>query len=75
MKIKRFLLIILSRAIRGAGMGMGVSGILFSVWFFSFHLMKVNIYGVYFQLVIFFVGYVMYRFAYTYIYDEWNDGY
>ncbi|TDN55969.1 hypothetical protein EC847_11213 [Scandinavium goeteborgense] len=53
MKIKQLLLIILSRVIRGAGMGLGASGILFSVCFFSFHLMRVNIYGVHFQLLSF----------------------
>jgi len=75
MKIKRLLLIILSRVIRGAGMGLGASGILFSVWFFFFSSNESKyLWGV-FSIGEFFVGYVMYRFAYSYVYDEWNDSY
>ncbi len=45
MKIKRTLLIMLSRFIRGAGMGLGASGIVFTVWFFFSHLLNLNICG------------------------------
>lgn len=34
MNIKRTLLILLSRVIRGAGMGLGASGIALADWFF-----------------------------------------
>lgn len=55
MKIKRLLLIILSRAIRGTGMGWDwVHRVFyFQFGFFSFHLMRVNVYGVCFLLVSF----------------------
>ncbi|CDL21605.1 hypothetical protein [Klebsiella pneumoniae IS53] len=36
MNIKRTLLILLSRVIRGAGMGLGASGIALAGWFFFF---------------------------------------
>ncbi|MDW9215424.1 hypothetical protein SE957_19600 [Escherichia coli] len=42
---KRTLLIMLSRFIRGAGMGLGASGIVFTVWFFFSHLLNLNICG------------------------------
>lgn len=73
MIIKRTLLIILSRIVRGAGMGLGSSGILFAVWFFFFSGNESKyLWGV-FSIVIFFVGYLMYKFSYSYIYDEWDD--
>lgn len=50
MKIKRTLLIILSRVIRGAGMGLGTSGIALAGWFFFSQWMNINFSGVYFQL-------------------------
>ncbi|EON4226775.1 hypothetical protein HEC73_07200 [Escherichia coli] len=74
MKIKRTLLIMLSRFIRGAGMGLGASGIVFTVWFFFFSSSEFKYLWGGLSVALFFVGYLMYRFAYAYIYDEW-DGY
>lgn len=73
MKIKKFLLIILSRTVRGAGMGFGVSGIAFAIWFFFFSRDEYKYLWGLLAIVIFFVGYLIYRFAYSYIYDEWDD--
>lgn len=70
MKIKQILLIILSRSIRGAGMGLGASGILFSVWFFFLSSNESKYLWGAFSIAEFFVGYVMYRFAYSYVYYE-----
>lgn len=74
MNIKRTLLILLSRVIRGAGMGLGASGIALAGWlvlFFSVNEYKF-LWGL-LSVVEFLVGYLIYRFAYAYIYDEWND--
>jgi hypothetical protein len=73
MKIKRPLLIILSRVIRGAGMGLGTSGIALTGWFFLFSINEYKYLWGLLSVVEFFVGYLMYRFAYTYVYDEWDD--
>jgi len=59
MKIKRTLLIMFSRFIRGAGMGLGASGIVFTVWFFFLSASEFK--------------YLWGGFAYAYIYDEWDD--
>ncbi|EFC4522361.1 MAG: hypothetical protein JJO35_00270 [Escherichia coli] len=73
MKIKRTLLIMLSRFIRGAGMGLGASGIVFTVWFFFLSSSEYKYLWGGLSVALFFVGYLMYRFAYAYIYDEWDD--
>lgn len=49
MKIKVIFLVILSRLIRGAGMGLGVSGIVFTIWFFSYLQVNPDIFGVCFR--------------------------
>jgi hypothetical protein len=64
------MLITLSRAIRGAGMGLGASGILFSVWFIFLSSNESKYLWGMFSIGEFFVGYAMYRFAYSYVYDE-----
>ena len=70
MKIKVIFLVILSRLIRGAGRGLGVSGIVFTIWFFFLSSSESRyIWGV-FSIAEFFAGYLIYRFAYTYVYDE-----
>lgn len=70
MKIKMIFLVVLSRLIRGAGMGLGVSGIVFTIWFFFLSSSEFRyIWGV-FSIAEFFAGYLIYRFAYTYVYDE-----
>lgn len=71
MNIKRTLLILLSRVIRGAGMGLGASGIALAGSFFSVNEYKF-LWGL-LSVVEFLVGYLIYRFAYAYIYDEWNN--
>ncbi|ELA2963487.1 TPA: hypothetical protein MAE71_000257 [Klebsiella variicola subsp. variicola] len=73
MKIKRTLLIILSRVIRGAGMGLGTSGIALAGWFFFFSVNEYKFLWGLLSVVEFLVGYLIYRFAYAYIYDVWND--
>ncbi|EME8860402.1 hypothetical protein WAA39_002971 [Enterobacter mori] len=70
MKIKVIFLVILSRLIRGAGMGLGVSGITFSIWFFFLSSGDSRYIWGAFSIAEFFVGYHIYRFAYRYIYDE-----
>lgn len=70
MKIKVILLVILSRLIRGAGMGLGVSGIAFTIWFFFLSSSESRFIWGMFSITEFFAGYLIYRFAYTYVYDE-----
>jgi len=72
-EIKIFLLIMISRIIRGARMGFGVSGIAFAIWFFLFSAAEYQYLWGGFAIAIFFTDYLMYRFAYSYVYDEWND--
>lgn len=50
MNIKRTLLILFSRVIRGAGMGLGASGIALAGWFFFFSVNEYKFLWVYFQL-------------------------
>lgn len=70
MKIKMIFLVIISRLIRGAGMGLGVSGIVFTIWFFFLSSNESRYIWGMFSIVEFFAGYLIYRFAYTYVYDE-----
>lgn len=70
MKMKRAVLVIFARLVRGAGMGLGASGIAFSIWFFLFSNSESKYLWGAFSIVEYLVGYYIYRFAYTYIYDE-----
>jgi len=72
MKIKIFFLVIISRALRGTGMGFGVSGMVFSIWFFLFSDAEYKYLWSLFSIIIFCIGYLIYRLAYSYIYDEWD---
>nr|WP_318384408.1 hypothetical protein [uncultured Enterobacter sp.] len=72
MSIKDFILIIISRLVAGTGMTMGLIGTIYAFWniFFSddayrFLLGAGGVLGV-------FVGYGLYKFAITCIYDEWD---
>ena len=73
MNIKRTLLILLSRVIRGAGMGLGASGIALSGCFFYFSVCEYKYPWGYLLVTKLLVGYLIYRFSYAYIYDEWKD--
>lgn len=70
MKIKVIFWVILSRLIRGAGMGLGVSGIAFTIWFFFLSSSESRYIWGMLSIAEFFAGYLIYRFAYTYVYDE-----
>jgi len=70
MKIKTLVLLLISRIIRGIGMGFGVSGMAFSIWFFFISDTEDKYLWGLFSIVIFIVGYLMCYFAYSYIYDE-----
>ena len=67
---KLFFLLLISRIIRGIGMGFGVSGIAFAIWFFFISDAESKYLWGLFSIVVFFVGYLMYHFAYSYVYDE-----
>lgn len=73
MNTKRILLIILARIIRGAGMGLGSSGIALAVWFLFFSADEYKYFWGFISVVEFLVGYLIYRFAYSYVYDEWEE--
>ncbi len=70
MKIKIIFLIMISRLVRGIGMGLGTSAIAFIIWFFFFSVDEYKYFWAFLAILQFFVGYLMYRFAYSYIYDE-----
>lgn len=70
MNIKVVFLAILSRLIRGAGMGLGVSGVVFTIWFFFLSSGESRYIWGMFSIAEFFAGYLIYRFACKYVYDE-----
>lgn len=70
MTMKRSVMVIFSRLIRGVGMGLGASGIAFFIWFLFFSNNESKYLWGTFSIVEYLVGYYIYRFAYTYIYDE-----
>ena len=53
--------------------GLGASGIALAGWFFFFSVNEYKFLWGLLSVVEFLVGYLIYRFAYAYIYDEWND--
>lgn len=70
MSIKDFFLIIISRLVAGIGMTLGTISFVYSGWSFFFshnpHRFLLGCAGV----VVFFIGYGLYKIALTYIYDE-----
>ena len=72
MGIKDFVLIIISRIVAGIGMTLGLVSMIYSVWsfFFSTHPYRF-LFGC-LGIIIFFIGYGLYKIALTYIYDEWD---
>ncbi len=54
-------------------MGLGTSGIALAGWFFFFSVNEYKFLWGLLSVVEFLVGYLIYRFAYAYIYDVWND--
>lgn len=72
MSIKDFFLIIISRLVTGAGMTLGLISTVYSIWSFFFshspHRIILGCVGV----LGFFIGYGLYKFALTYIYNEWD---
>ncbi|MDP0388558.1 hypothetical protein, partial [Klebsiella pneumoniae] len=51
---------------------LGASGIALAGWFFFFSVNEYKFLWGLLSVVGFLVGYLIYRFAYAYIYDEWN---
>lgn len=51
-------------------MGLGTSGIAFTIWFLFFSEDKYKYFWGLIAVLVFFTGYLIYRFAYSYIYDE-----
>ncbi|KGT95654.1 membrane protein [Erwinia typographi] len=51
-------------------MGLGASAIAFIIWFLFFSVDEYKYFWAFLAILQFFVGYLMYRFAYSYIYDE-----
>lgn len=72
MNIKDFFLIIISRLVAGIGMTLGLVSTVYSIWCFIFsHEPYRLLFGVV-GVLGFFVGYGLYKFALTYIYNEWG---
>ncbi|MFU2318801.1 hypothetical protein [Rahnella sp. PCH160] len=73
--MKKLILILISRAIRGLGMGLGFGGFVLSIWFFFFSSLEGKYtLGIY-SLIAFIIGYGLFRFAFVYIYDEKDEYY
>lgn len=70
MSIKDFLLIIISRIVAGIGMPLGLISTVYTIWSFFFsqnpYCFVLGIGGI----VVFFIGYGIYKFALAKIYDE-----
>ena len=73
MRLKRTLLIILSRFIREMGKGLGTLGIALTAWFLFLSESENKYLWALFSVIIFFSGYYIYKFAHTYIYDERDE--
>ncbi len=54
-------------------MGLGTSGIALAGWSFFSSVNEYKFLWGLLSVVEFLVGYLIYRFSYAYIYDEWND--
>lgn len=70
MSIKDFILIIISRLVASIGMTLGIIGMVYSIYclFFSHNPYRFILWGA--GIVVFFIGYGLYKFALTYIYNE-----
>lgn len=73
MNIKKTLLIIISRFIREIGKGLGTLGTALTAWFLFFSESENKYLWDLLSIIIFFVGYCIYKFAHTHIYDEWDE--
>lgn len=72
MKIKDFILIIVSRIVASIGMTLGTISMVYSFYCFFFSVNPYRfILGVA-GIVAFLIGYGLYKLALKYIYDEWN---
>ncbi|AST78605.1 hypothetical protein Cf24236_1056 [Citrobacter farmeri] len=72
MSLKKIILIIISRLLCGIGMSVGLVSIVFSLWcFFVSHHPDRFLWGGIGVLVLL-IGYGIYKFSLTYIYDEWE---
>ncbi|PLR42134.1 hypothetical protein CYR40_13060 [Chimaeribacter arupi] len=75
MKINKVVLIIISRIVCGVGLTLGSFGMIGSIWFF---FISSNIDRFYWgggAVFLFIIGYLIYQFGNSHIYDEWDDYY
>ena len=72
MNIRKWLLIIVSRLLRGAGMGLGATGLCLALWFFLFSSSESHIYFGFASLIIIILGYAIYAATPRYIYSEYS---
>jgi len=72
MNIKSFFLIIISRLVCGIGMTLGLVSTVFSLWFFFGSDNHNRFFWGAGGILGFFIGYGLYKFALTYIYNEWD---
>lgn len=72
MSLKEFILIIVSRILCAIGMTIGFISIIFSLWcFFGSHHPCRFLWGGG-GILAFLIGYGVFKFSLTYIYDEWE---
>lgn len=73
MRIKKIILIVISRFISAIGMTMGSLGTASSIWYFFFSHNENRIFFGVLSLAGVCIGYFIYKIALRYIYDEWDD--
>lgn len=73
MNIRGFFLIIVSRLVAGLGMTLGLISTVYSLWNFFFSSSPCRYILGLLGVLGFFIGYGLYKFALTYIYDEWDE--
>lgn len=73
MNIKCFFLMIISRLIAGVGMTLGLTSVVYSIWNFFFSHAHYRFFLGCAGVLCFFIGYGIYKFALTYIYNEWDQ--
>ncbi|EMH4161610.1 hypothetical protein RJ498_000825 [Pluralibacter gergoviae] len=72
MNIRKWLLIIVSRLLRGAGMGLGATGLCLAAWLLIFSSSESRAYYGFASLILIALGYAIYAATLRYIYNEYS---
>lgn len=72
MTLRKFIMIVISRLLRGIGIGISATGWCCAVWFLFVSSSEERIYFTGVGLVMILLGYVIYAIALRYIYSEYS---